>query len=675
MSTALEGLLAEGVIDAIIGQLKSGKEAEVWLVEHQGEIVAAKLYKERHARSFRNNSGYREGREVRSSRTARAMAKGSRFGVAAAEEAWRSAEVDALYALHAAGVRVPAPVVFYEGVLLMELVIDPGGHPAPRLIETPPASAAEAEALYEDLRGQVIRMLAVDLVHGDLSPYNILSAWNGPTLIDFPQTIAAAKNSSAERYFKRDLDGVRVYLAGFAPSLVDRDWETDDIWRAYLKGELSPEYVPNPAHRKSRLAEAGRRGVRRGARGGLRDDPTPATPIQATHFDRSAFSVPEPEAIVATARPGETDEEAELRALEATLLRQGGGSRGKPPGASKEDAAQGRRGGRGGPRSGGARSGRPGAGPRGPARDGARPAGGPPQVSAGGGGRSGGGAQGSREPRPAAPAQATRGRPDDRGPRGPLQVVHVSAPREPRHARTDAGPGAPLREVSRTDARPAGAGQHQRGFSNGERREGGPRRDDRSGPQQRGFANGERANGERRDRGPGPQQRGFATGERATGERREGGPGPQQRGFANGERTNGERREGSPGPQQRGFAKGQGERGLGTGERREKSPREAFGSDRREGGRPQQPREGQARAGGDLPGRPRNGEARADAGSGRRFNGASEGAAMNGRSGPRQRGAKNGRGEASHGDERSAQRSTKGPAVSFVPRRPPGEHS
>ncbi|NOJ88455.1 hypothetical protein HNV26_22970, partial [Myxococcus xanthus] len=135
MNDSLETLLADGIIEAIIGQLKTGKEAEVWLVQHAGQIVAAKLYKERHERNFRNNAGYREGREVRNSRTRRAMEKGSRFGQNAAEDAWKSAESDSLYKLHAQGVRVPTPVLFYEGILLMEVVLDPEGHPAPRMVE------------------------------------------------------------------------------------------------------------------------------------------------------------------------------------------------------------------------------------------------------------------------------------------------------------------------------------------------------------------------------------------------------------------------------------------------------------------------------------------------------------------------------------------------------------
>src|SRR5919108_5316729 len=157
MTDAPTRLLADGIIDEVIGRLKSGKEADIWLVRHAGEVLAAKVYKERHARSFRNNAAYKEGRRVRNTRTQRAMERGSRFGRAAAEDAWKTKEADALHALHAAGVRVPRPVLFYEGVLLMEVVVDGAGHPAPRLVDAH-LRRDEAAALYADLRRQVVRM-------------------------------------------------------------------------------------------------------------------------------------------------------------------------------------------------------------------------------------------------------------------------------------------------------------------------------------------------------------------------------------------------------------------------------------------------------------------------------------------------------------------------------------
>ncbi|QRK10251.1 hypothetical protein JQX13_09215 [Archangium violaceum] len=243
MNEALQVLLTDGVIDEVVGRLKSGKEADVYLVRHGGEVVAAKIYKEREHRNFRNNSGYREGRQVRNSRTARAIAKGSRFGVQAAEDAWKTAEADALGKLYAAGVCVPRPVMFYEGVLLMELVLDLEGHPAPRLEEAA-LTPEEASALYFDLRNQAIRMLCCDLIHGDLSAFNILLGNRGATIIDFPQVVDAAANSQAEFFFKRDLENLRRYFEATDPSLRSRSGDAHEIWRAYVKRELTPDFVP-----------------------------------------------------------------------------------------------------------------------------------------------------------------------------------------------------------------------------------------------------------------------------------------------------------------------------------------------------------------------------------------------------------------------------------------------
>src|SRR5512143_660654 len=135
MTDPLDVLLADGVIDEVLGRLKSGKEANISLVRRGTDVFAAKVYKDRATRSFKNNSDYKEGRKVRNSRTQRAIDRGGRFGRDAAEQAWKSAEADALYQLVGSGVRVPAPVMFYEGVLLMDLVRDDEGRPAPRLID------------------------------------------------------------------------------------------------------------------------------------------------------------------------------------------------------------------------------------------------------------------------------------------------------------------------------------------------------------------------------------------------------------------------------------------------------------------------------------------------------------------------------------------------------------
>ncbi len=245
MTDELDVLLADGIIDEVLGRLKSGKEANLSLVRRGDSIVAAKVYKDRETRSFKNNADYKEGRKVRNSRTQRAIDSGGRFGRDAAEQAWKSAEADALYKLVGSGVRVPEPLMFYEGVLLMEVVRDEEGRPAPRLIDVAIDRDA-ALSIYADLCAQMIAMLCCDLIHGDLSPYNILAAADGPTIIDFPQVISAVHSSRAEFFFLRDFDNVVRFLATFDPGLGVHTADGRAIWRAYVSRELTPQFVPPP---------------------------------------------------------------------------------------------------------------------------------------------------------------------------------------------------------------------------------------------------------------------------------------------------------------------------------------------------------------------------------------------------------------------------------------------
>ena len=235
----LQSLLEEGLIDSVVRQLMSGKEATVYVVCCAGETLCAKIYKDATQRSFRQAVDYTENRKVKNSRQARAMAKGTRFGRESQEAAWRSAEVDALYRLAAAGVRVPAPRNFYEGVLLMELVTDEHGDAAPRLndvIFTP-----EDAAVYHDaLIGEVVRMLCAGIVHGDLSEFNILLAADGPVIIDLPQAVDAAGNNHANRMLLRDVENLRDFFGRFEPSLLVTDYG-NEIWDLYARGLLTPE--------------------------------------------------------------------------------------------------------------------------------------------------------------------------------------------------------------------------------------------------------------------------------------------------------------------------------------------------------------------------------------------------------------------------------------------------
>ena len=235
----LAAMVEEGLVDEVIGQLMSGKEATVYVVRCGEHVRCAKVYKEANQRSFRNNASYQEGRKVKNSRQARAMEKGSRYGRKMQEEVWQSAEVDALYRLAAAGVRVPQPHICFEGVLLMDLVLDADGHPAPRLndVEMSEELALEYHAM---LVNQVVRMLCAGLIHGDLSEYNILVAESGPVIIDLPQAIDAAGNSNAAEMLERDVANLRSYFSAFAPALIDTQYGKE-IWARYESGLLTPE--------------------------------------------------------------------------------------------------------------------------------------------------------------------------------------------------------------------------------------------------------------------------------------------------------------------------------------------------------------------------------------------------------------------------------------------------
>jgi RIO kinase 1 len=235
----LTALVEEGLIDEVVGQLMSGKEATVYVVRCGEEIRCAKVYKEANQRSFRKSSTYQEGRKVKNSRQARAMEKGSRYGRKMQEEVWQNAEVDALYRLAAAGVRVPQPHICFEGVLLMDLVVDAEGRAAPRLndVELSEALALEYHTM---LINQVVRMLCAGVIHGDLSEYNILVGASGPVIIDLPQAIDAAGNSHAAEMLERDVINLRTYFSVFAPTLKDSQYGKE-IWAHYESGLLTPE--------------------------------------------------------------------------------------------------------------------------------------------------------------------------------------------------------------------------------------------------------------------------------------------------------------------------------------------------------------------------------------------------------------------------------------------------
>ncbi len=234
-------LIEEGVIDEVIRPLKSGKEAAVYVVRCGSQVRCAKVYKDMAQRSFQKRAQYQEGRKSRGSRETRAVASGSRYGRRQQEAEWKNAEVDALYQLRDAGVRVPEPHGFFHGVLLMEMVTDAEGFPAPRLGEIE-LTAEQAGEFHQVLVRQVVRMLCCGLIHGDLSAYNVLVGPDGPVLIDFPQVVSAAGNNAARTMLLRDVNNLTATLGRWAPEVLET-WFGEEMWALFEAGQLRPDTV------------------------------------------------------------------------------------------------------------------------------------------------------------------------------------------------------------------------------------------------------------------------------------------------------------------------------------------------------------------------------------------------------------------------------------------------
>jgi len=237
----IQPLIEDGLIDDVTSRLMSGKEADIYVVTCGDEIRCAKVYKEANKRNFKKSAQYTEGRKVKNSRRARAMEKGSKFGRQEQEKLWQNAEVDALYLLASAGVRVPEPFGCIDGVLLMELMSDGEGGVAPRLSDI---AMTEEEALedHDIVLQNIVRMLCAGIVHGDLSEFNVLVDQYGPVIIDLPQAVNAASNNNAKSMLERDVDNMRRYFGKFAPSLLHSNYGKE-MWELYENGELQPDTV------------------------------------------------------------------------------------------------------------------------------------------------------------------------------------------------------------------------------------------------------------------------------------------------------------------------------------------------------------------------------------------------------------------------------------------------
>ena len=245
----LVALLDQGVVQSVVRPLMSGKEAQVYLVISDGEERVAKVYKDAEHRSFKNRADYTEGRQSRNSRDQRAIKKGSRHGKEQEELAWRSAEVDMIYRLRAAHVRVPTPYYFLDGVLVMELVKDADGNPAPRLAEVT-VDTGQAVRIFEMLLREVVKMLCAGVVHADLSDFNVLMAADGPVIIDFPQSFDAAGNQNARTILLRDVNNLNRFLVEHGgPEQPNRHGA--EMWEKYARGELRPDSVLTGKHKGS----------------------------------------------------------------------------------------------------------------------------------------------------------------------------------------------------------------------------------------------------------------------------------------------------------------------------------------------------------------------------------------------------------------------------------------
>jgi RIO kinase 1 len=213
----------QAAIDTELGVLKTGKEADVFLLERAVEtigdnpakssLMAAKRYRTEEHRSFHRSTAYAEGRRTRNSRDSRAMAKKTAHGRGVAAGQWAQAEWDALNRLWKAGVPVPYPVQVDGTELLMEFIDDGEGGAAPRLAQIRPPAELLGE-YFEQLRGAMRELARAGLAHGDLSPYNVLAQRERIVMIDLPQVVDIVGNPKGMDFLMRDCHNMATWFTG-----------------------------------------------------------------------------------------------------------------------------------------------------------------------------------------------------------------------------------------------------------------------------------------------------------------------------------------------------------------------------------------------------------------------------------------------------------------------------
>jgi RIO kinase 1 len=238
--TWFEELFDEGLITDIEMQLKSGKEATVYLcranpVTTDAQQLVAKVFRPKRTRSFKEDARYKSGRVITNARTRRAVHKKTRFGQEFEDAWWINREHEILEHLHSVGADVPRPVRGSAFGILMEYIGDEDG-PAPQLRDVD-LNASEARDVYERVMWNVELFLRNDLVHADLSPFNILYREGRATIIDFPQAVDARTNRNSYELLRRDVENVTKHFARYGVS-ADPDRLTGDLWHRYLFARL-----------------------------------------------------------------------------------------------------------------------------------------------------------------------------------------------------------------------------------------------------------------------------------------------------------------------------------------------------------------------------------------------------------------------------------------------------